>query len=640
MPNDLNIIIEEVTEFLGAIPPFSFLDIAALRNIACGVSMEFHPKGRTIVQQGGPSASHLSIIKKGGVKVFIKAGEEDVLVDYLSEGDSFGLLSLLCGDMPENNAVAAEDTICYLIDKETILDLVKTHAVVSEFYLKALAKKFTNIVYQEMQGRSLLYGGGDKLLFTIPLNELASKDVVTAPQDVSIKEAAGKMSLNKISSLVLVDSDGFPAGIVTDKDLRDKVVSKGRNINDAVSDIMSVTLLKSEARDYCFEALLKMIRYNIHHLLVVNRGEIKGIITSHDLMMMQGASPLAIAKEIESQKTVEGLIPAAKKINSLITLMIKESARAGNITRIITEINDRLLRKILEIAEKKFGKPPVPYCWIVFGSEGRKEQTFKTDQDNAIIYEDPPSDEDEEDIRSYFSEFSLFVKDALVKCGFPLCPADYMASNPMWRQPLKVWKEYFSNWINTPTPEAILFSLIFFDFRPVHGNFTLAERLRAYLFHALKNQNTFLMHMAGELLRHRPPFSLFGRFVVEKNGDHKGRIDIKKNGISFIVDLARLSALEKGVYHTSTIERFKELKNTRSIVAEYGEELEQAFEFLMGLRLLRQFENIQAGIEPDNFIDPGRLSGLDRKMLEESFRLITKMQESAKKQYHKWMSMT
>ncbi len=631
-----NMIIEEVVGFLSNTPPFKHLDAPLIGNIASGVLMEFYPKGHIILQQGGPAADCMSIIKKGGVKVFVKTGEdEDILVDYIGEGESFGLLSVVSGGMSHDTVTAAEDTVCYSIKKETVLNLMDTNAVFSSFYLKSFFKKFIDISYKEIHDRSLLYGGGDKLLFTNTLSDIASREVITASKDISIKEAADKMSRHKISSLVILDSDGFPAGVVTDKDLRIKVTAKGRDVSEPVGNIMSVTLIKAEAGDYCFEALLKMIRYNIHHLLVVNRGDIMGIITGHDLMMMQGASPLSVAREIENQSTSDGLIPVSKKINKIITVLIKEEAKASNITRIITEINDRLVRKLLEITEKRLGPPPVNYCWIVFGSEGRKEQTFRTDQDNAIIYADPEKDEDK--VEKYFLDLALYMKDALVKCGFPTCRADYMASNPRWRRPLKVWKGYFSRWINTPTPEAILSSLIFFDLRPVHGDFTLAEKLRAYLGSEIRNQKMFLAHMAGTILKNRPPLGLFGRFALEKKGDQKGAVNIKMNGLGPIIDAARLCALDMGVYNTSTIERLNDIKNRHSAITEFCDELAQSFEFLMSLRLRHQYKQIESGIESDNFINPKTLGGLDRKMLKESFRLVSKAQESIKRQYGAWM---
>ncbi|MEW6117058.1 MAG: DUF294 nucleotidyltransferase-like domain-containing protein [Nitrospirota bacterium] len=628
-------IVEEIVEFFRNTPPFTLLDDTTLTAVAGAVSIEFHPKEHIILRQGGPAVDALSIIRKGGVKVIIRTGEgEDIFIEHLGAGDSFGLLSLVSGDISRGTVVAAEDTTCYLIDKKTVLNLIATNAAFSAFYLNYFVKHFINTVYREIQDRNLLCGGGDKLLFTVALDDLISKEIVTAPQNIPIREAAEMMFRHNVSSLVLLDEDNFPAGIVTDKDLRNKVVAKGRDVGEAVSAIMSATLIKSEARDFCFEALLKMIRYNIHHLLVIDRGDIRGMITSHDLMLMQGASPLAIVREIELQKSIEGLIPVSRRIDKTITVLVQEEAKASTITRIITEINDRLVRKVLEIAERKFGRPPVPFCWIAFGSEGRKEQTFRTDQDNAIIYDDPQAGAEE--VKAYFARFAHYINEALVKCGFAPCPAGYMASNPRWQQPLSVWRRYFSEWITAPTPEAVLSSLIFFDFRPVYGDITLAERLRAYLGTILKSRPLFFAHMAGKISQSRPPLSFWKTLVVEKSGAHKNTIDIKTNGLSYIVDTARLFALERGVPATSTLTRLRELRDTRCAVAELCNELEQAFEFLMALRLRHQFGQMHNGGTPDNYIDPGKLSGLERKVLEETFKVITRAQESIKIHYNTW----
>lgn len=629
-------ITEDALILLKKTPPFSSLDKTVLQNMVRELLMEFHPKGHIILQQNGPAAEHLSIIRNGEVKVFVRTNEgEEVLVDFRTSGDFFGLLSLVCGDISRDTIVATDDTSCYLIKKETVLRLLKTNTEFCEFCLRSLVKRFVDMTYKEIHDRTLLYGGGDKLLFTNILNDLATKKVITASEDVTIKEAAETMSKHKISSLVLVDSYGLPSGMITDRDLRNKVVSKGRDTAGRVGDIMSVTLIKSEARDYCFEALLKMIRYDIHHLLVVSKGELKGIITNHDLMMLQGTSPLSVAREIENQNTIDGLVPVSKKVNKIITILIREGAKASTITRIITEINDRLLKKILEITESKLGAPPLGYCWIVYGSEGRKEQTFKTDQDNAIIYEDPEGSG--EDAEKYFSDFAIHMKDALVRCGFPSCSADYMASNPKWRRPLSVWKTYFSDWINKPTPEAVLLSLIFFDFRPIHGNFLLAEKLRAFLGHEIKDKNIFLAHMAGIVVKNRPPLDFFGKFGGEKKGIYKGKFNIKINALCPIIDTARLFALEMRVYNTSTVERLMELKERHGTVSEFSDELEQAFEFLMSLRLRHQFQQMQGGVEPDNFIDPHCLSNMEKRLLKETFKLILSVQETTIKKYTTWI---
>lgn len=618
---------DDVIEFLRNVTPFQDIDENTLRNIAATVSLEFYPKGSTILHQDGPASDYLRIVRKGAVKVFIRSSKDDeVMIDLRSEGDSFGFLSLVSGDKSRANVVAVEDTTCYLISRDVIIKLLETYPAFAEYFLVSFLNKYIDKTYREIHKRSLLYGGGDRLLFTTPVGELSTKGAITASQDISIREAAEIMSQNGISSLVLLDASGVPAGIITDRDLRDKVVSKGRNVSDRISTIMSVSLIKADSRDYCFEALLKMIRYSVHHLLVIDGGTLKGVITNHDLMLLQGTSPISVAREIETQQTIEGLIPVSKKTTKLIDLLLREGAKASNISRIITEINDRLLRKVLEITEKKLGHPPLRYCWIVFGSEGRKEQTFKTDQDNAIIYEDAGSAEKLEEAKRYFSAFTLLVRDSLLKCGFPPCPADYMASNPRWCQPLSVWKKYFSDWINEPKAEAVLKSLIFFDFRPIHGDAGLAEDLRDALSKMLEGQTLFLGYMANTIIHNVPPVGFFKNFIVEKSGRHKDEFDLKVKGIAPLIDAVRLFALERGVKETSTLERIQALRERHTIVKEYAEELEHAFEFIMLLRIHHQFDEIGSGKEPDNFINPVRLSNLEKRTLKEAFHLISKLQ--------------
>ncbi|MGW8272385.1 MAG: DUF294 nucleotidyltransferase-like domain-containing protein [Thermodesulfovibrionales bacterium] len=628
-------IIEEVAGFLKSVPPFQFLDESVLENVATNLSMEFFPKNTVILTQDGPPSDSLRVIKKGGVKVSMRSDEgEEIVIDSRGEGDSFGFLSLLGKDRQRTTITAVEDTICYLLGKDKVISLLESNPAFTEYFLQSHFTKYIHKTYSEMRSKSLLYGGTDRLLFTTPVGELATKEVVTGAKDMTIQESAEKMSQHGISSLVVVEADGAPVGIVTDRDLREKVVAKGRSVLDPVSRIMSVSLIRSEARDYCFEALLKMIRYNIHHLLVVDAGKLKGVVTNHDLMMLQGTSPVSIAREIESQSTVEGLVPASNKINGMIALLLKEGAKASNITRIITEVNDRLVRKIIEMAEKKLGVAPVPYCWIVYGSEGRKEQTFKTDQDNALIYDDPESEEEAKEVEKYFSAFADFVINGLITCGFPKCPGDYMASNIKWRQPLRVWKDYFSQWISTPTPEAMLASVILFDFRPVHGDFSLAERLREHLMQSLRHKDMFLKFMSNLATSMRPPLGFFKTFVVEKSGEHKNEFNLKFTCIAPLINIVRLLSLEKNLAETSTLERIDALRDLHTIVREHGDELEHAFEFITLLRIHHQFDRIEAGMEPDNFINPDNLSNLQKRTLKESCQIISKVQDMIFRNYN------
>ncbi|MCE5312710.1 MAG: DUF294 nucleotidyltransferase-like domain-containing protein [Nitrospiraceae bacterium] len=620
-------IIDEIVIFLQQTPPFQFLQEQEQRSIAANLSLEFYPKDTVILRQGGSSSDSLRIIKKGGVKISISSESgEDVAIDYRGEGETFGMVSLM-GDKQKTTITAIEDTICYLMGKQEFMRLVDTSPVFIEYFLQSHFTKYINKTYTEMRNKSLFYGSSDHILFTTQVGEIAEKDVVTVLEDATIQEAARLMSTRRISSVVVIQDDGVPVGILTDRDLRDKVVSIGRNLKEPVRDIMSPPLIRVDARDYCFEAVLKMLKYNIHHVLVIRDGRLSGVITNHDLMLLQGKSPLSFAKDIENQHTVEGLIPVSRKINNIIGFLLKEGAKASNITKIITELNDRLVRKIIEIGEKQFGQSPLSYCWISFGSEGRKEKTFRTDQDNAIIYANPQTEQQAAAAAQYFEKLTGFVIDSLIKCGFPPCPAGYMASNPEWTQPLNTWKKYFSDWVAAPTAEAVLKSLIFFDFRPIYGDFGLADELKDALRMQLSRQKLLLGHLANMIVKNTSPVGFLKSFVVEKSGEHKNQLNLKIKGVTLIVDIVRLFALERGIKETSTLERIEALRDKHTIMKEYADELEHAFEFIMLLRMHNQLAQLESGEEINNFMNPNRLSNLEKKTMKDAFHLISKIQD-------------
>lgn len=627
-------ITEEAVNFIKGVVPFQFLGVEELIPIAEKMSLEFYPVNTFIVKQEGPMSDSLKVIKKGSVKVFAHGPSgEEIITDIRGEGELIGYISLFTEGKSRVNVLTLEDTICYQIDKYEMRKIIEKHSKLKEFFHQSFLKKYLDKTFEEMHSRTLSVCTSDMLLYTTPVGDIATKGVISAFQDITIREAGEIMTKHEISSLVIIDSNAVPVGIVTDRDFRKKVIAKGLDLNSNISKIMSVSLIKSDAKEYCFEALLKMIRYNIHHLLIVEDGKLKGIITNHDLMMLQGTSPLTIARDIDSQYTVDGLATVSKKINSVIDILIKQGAKASNITKIITEINDRIVKKILHFAEKRFGSPPLRYCWIAFGSEGRKEQTFKTDQDNAIIYEDPESLEEDEAAKRYFQEFSEFVKDSLLRCGFPMCTGNYMASNPKWRQPITVWKSYFTSWINTPNAHAILTSVIIFDFRPIYGELSLAHELKNHLMKTLKGQDMFLVQMARMTVNVKPPLSFFRTFVVESSGEHKNMLNLKFRCIAPLINIVRLFSLEKTIEETSTIERIERLKKIHDTIREYGDELFHAFEFLMLLRIHLQFNQISEGKLPDNYINPDDLTNLQKKTLKESCQLILRLQESIETRY-------
>ena len=621
-------LVEETVDFLKGVPPFHLLDDAVMKRVANAAALEYHPQGTFILVQDGPPSDSFRVIRKGGVKVFIHDGEgNEVTIDYRSEGDSFGMLSVLGRDKSRANVCAIEDTLCYRIGKDELQHVLDSSTLFAEFFLKSFLDKYLDRTHWGLRNRMLLKGGSDRLLFTTPVGEIATRNVVTAPRELTIREAAGIMSAGRVSYLVLVDETGHPVGIVTDRDLRDKVVARNRDVGDKVSGIMSSMLVTTDAQDFCFESLLRMIRHNIHHIIVVEKGQMKGMITNDDLIMLQGTSPVSVVREIDGQNTIEGLVPLSRKLPGIIGLLIKERTRASNIAQIVTEVNDRLVRKVIEIAERKFGPAPVRWCWIGMGSEGRKEQVFTTDQDNGIIYANPASEDQHAAAMHYFAAFGAFVNSSLEMCGFERCPANVMAENPKWHQPLRTWEKYFQTWINEPTIDSVVRSLICFDFRHVYGDQSLTEELRRITTRLLVDNRMFLGIVANILVHNPPPIGFFKGFVVEKNGRHRDELNLKVKGTALFVDILRLFSLEKGIQETSTVERIEALRSRHGMVETFGEELKHAFDFVASLRIRHQLQQAQEGKRIDHFLNPDSLSKVEKKMLKEAFDLVEKFQD-------------
>jgi CBS domain-containing protein len=305
--------------------------------------------------------------------------------------------------------------------------------------------------------------------------------------------------------------------------------------------------------------------------------------------------------------------------------LIGEGAKAGNITQMIAILNDHILGRMLTLLEQEMGVPPVPYCWLLLGSEGRREQTFKTDQDNAILYGDPVDEAEQKAAETYFKAFAAKAIDHLVNCGYPLCPGEIMAINPRWCQPLSVWKKYFEHWVAAPDPQELLHATIFFDFRAGFGETQLAEDLRTHLNRQIAGRELFLFHLARQCMATRVPLSFFKNFIVEKDGEHKNRLDIKRQGLTPFVNFARVLALKCGVKETNTLARLKALMEGEWIQGELWSSASEAYELQMQQRLVHQLQQIEDGILPDNHIHPADLSDLERRMLKDAFAVIERL---------------
>ncbi len=618
-----SVVTDSVISFLKNIPPFQFLPLTELSRLSEQMTLEFFPKDTVILHAGHPSSESLYVIHKGGVKLALRSqvGKQLVL-DMRSEGEIFGLLSVMSKDLARLDVTAIEDTLCYRIPAEKVQTLISSNAEVANYLLRTSVTRYMDRSLQELRTQTGLMGDTERLLYSLSVSDVPGLPALICSRDTTIREAAQMLSNSKATCVFVIDDHGPAAGIVTDRDFANKVVAQALPLDEKVCKIMSSPVISVEATDRLFHALLAMVSRNIHHILVTEQGNPRGVLTAHDLMVLQGKSPLNVVRFVEVQTNVKDLAAAQTRITSLLPLLLRDGARASHVTRVVAEINDRVIIKVLQFAEAKLGAPPASYCWVVLGSEGRREQTFKTDQDNALIFADSASDS----TREYFTQLAAFVQDALSVCGYPLCTGNYMASNPRWNQPLNVWMNYFEAWITGAALHDTEDALLFFDMRPVAGDFSLYQTLFTRIRELLKDAGMFKSVLAFVSTTHKPPLGFFRNFVLERSGEHKDQLDLKLYGTGPIANAARLLALDTGVQHTNTVDRLSALSIAPENDPTILRDLQEAFEFLTLLRLDSQLRQVRDGEPLSNYVNPESLTQLQRSLLKEAFRTVTRAQ--------------
>ena len=633
-----SLVLDSVVQFLKDIPPFQFLPAPELATLAASMSLEYFPRDTVILSAGGKASDSLYVIKKGGVKLAIKTEDGmDVVFDMRSEGEPFGLLSTMGGDVARFDVTAWEDTLCYSIPGDRMRDIINRFPDVAGYLLRSSITRYIDRSLSEIRERTRLLADGERLLYSLSVGDVAKTQPVTCfGKRSSIQDAARMMAEAKATALFIKDDDGRAVGIITESDLAEKVVAQATPLDQPSRSIMSSPVISIDAGERVFTALIEMLNHNVHHLLVTREGLPASVITYHDLLLLQGKSPLALIRHVEQQQSLDDLVAAQGRTYEIIPLLMREGARASHVTRVVAELNDRVLTKILELAEKELGPPPVPYCWVVLGSEGRREQTFKTDQDNGLIYVDPSAGQ-EQVVAGYFEKLVTYVSTALERCGYPPCPGGFMATNPKWRQPFSQWQEYFRVWITDPVQVTSEDALIFFDMRSVAGDRTLADRLWQQIHLLLKTSHLFKSILAFISINHKPPVGFFRQFVVDRSGAHKDEFDLKLHGTAPIANAARLWSLDAGISEANTIDRLSALHasgygNPKTIAS-----LVESMEFLTALRLEHQLQLAQEGKKVSNYINPGKLSQLQRTLLKEAFEAITRAQDQIKSAFETWV---
>ncbi len=624
--NEYSVAPRVLLDFLSGNLPFSDLDSGELEHLSRHCQINFFPKGSILFHQDITEVTHLCLIQKGGVKVYFRADDTvATLKDYGGEGAAIGALSIVRGDRADLTVEAVEDTFCFMLEKRAFLDLVKRNPRVAQFFLQGFSGDFIVDAYSELRSEKVRARKEEALyLFNTKIQALIKSPPEIIAMTATIREAAELMARRGIGSVLVENPAGGIAGIVTDKDLRN-VVGLGMDYGLPVERIMASPVRTISGRRICFEALLRIIRDRHEHLVVEHKKQILGVITAHDIIAYQGALPLYLFREIAAERDIESLYALSEKVPAAVRTLIEEGARGRNISRVITLLNDCIVDRILDLLIDQLGTPPVTFCWLTLGSDGRKEQNFRTDQDNALVYRDSADNDLKQAAEDYFRTLGRLAVEHLVACGYPRCKSDFMASNSRWCRPFSVWTDYFNDWMASPEPTDVAIAAIFFDFRSVYGDDGLGDSLRRKVTDRAQRQHAFLNHLAADCLLNWPPLSFFRNFIVEKNGEHKNRLDLKTRGLSPFVNFARLMALRYGIEETNTLDRLRITAADGHISEEFYADAREAYEFQIQLNLVHQLKMVEAGLNPDNFIDPVELSDLERKTLKESFSVIDRM---------------
>ncbi len=463
----------------------------------------------------------------------------------------------------------------------------------------------------------------DNVFFT-PVGKLARRDVVTCSAEQPLVEVAATMREHGISSVVACD-EGGPVGIVTDRDLRNKVVAQGRDPRELrVSDIMNSPLVTIAESDYLFEALFLMSRRRIHRLCVIDaHGELCGILTNSDVLRLQSRSPQQLMLEIEEAGSAAELKVLHRKVEELVIHLVGTGIETQDLVQTVAHLNDRILARLIELVRaERYPDLTERFAFVVLGSEGRQEQTLVTDQDNAIVHADDLTPAELDRLRA----FSIDLIDTLISIGVPPCSGGIMAKNDIWRRSVSEWKGVLDKWLGTPTPDNILSGSMFFDLRTLHGDGSYERELKAHITERLRANKIFLARSAANVVGFKPPLGFFGGVVAEKKGPQRGTIDIKKAGIFAITEGVKAMALEAGIVDGGTRQRILGLAQAGILRDQQAADLAAAFDFLVTLRLRAQLLALEQGREPSNRLPLDHLNRSENGRLKLALEEVKRFQ--------------
>ncbi|PYE34485.1 CBS domain-containing protein [Idiomarina fontislapidosi] len=608
----------EIFNFIKQYAPFTILPEEELQTIATQIEVGYFQKGDQVLEYNQP-ISDLHVIRSGAIETYKRNGE---LFNRLSAGGFFGEAGLLRKGRVRYPVKALEDSLIYYVPGTLFNRLYDEYDAFADA-VEVEEHQRVNLAVREREQRNDL--------FVETVETLLSRHPVIIESSAPIVEAARKMTDEQVSSLLICGEDPDDVlGIITDKDLRKRVLAVEKSPTDPVRDVMSSNLVYIEHNQRIFEAMLTMLRTNLHHLPVLKKQRLIGVVALSDVVRHESKSSLYVVSSIFKQNTFEELAQLKESVEASFVRLVNEDANSRMIGSAMATIGRSFKQRLLELAEIELGPPPIPYCFLALGSMARDEQSIVTDQDNALVLHDDfiPKQHD-----AYFKALAKFVSDGLDACGYTYCTGGIMATNSQWRQPLNVWKKYFTDWIDNPSPERLLHSSIFFDLDGVWGEFSFAKQLNELIRVKAKDNKRFLGSMARNALGRTPPLGFFKDFVMEKDGKHRNSINTKRRGTAPVADLIRVHALAVGSTQRNSFARLEDIMEANILPKGRGPDLRDALELISMVRIRHQAIALTEGETPDNNVAPEQLSDFERKNLKDAFQILSNAQKYLRYRY-------
>ncbi|MDU9390933.1 putative nucleotidyltransferase substrate binding domain-containing protein [Pseudomonas sp. zfem002] len=625
--------IQGTMQFLQRFPPFNQMENAHLAYLVEQCQLRFYAAGDSIIKPADGPVEHFFIVKQGrvvGERTHVVKGDTETTFE-ITRGECFPLAALLGERATRTEHLAGEDTFCLQLNKAAFIRLFALSDVFRDFALRGVSSLLDQ-VNQQVQRRAVETLGNQYSLNT-RLGELAMRHPVVCAPGTSLREAVRLMDESQVGSIVIVDDERFPVGIFTLRDLRQVVARADTDFNAPVSAHMTASPFYLTPQASAFDAAIAMTERHIAHVCLVEDRRLCGVVSERDLFSLQRVDLVHLARTIRSAPRLESLVALRGEIGQLVERMLAHGASSTQITHIITLLNDHTVCRVIELAIAEKGDPGVPFTWLCFGSEGRREQTLHTDQDNGILFEARDAVEAAE-IRARLLPLAQHINQNLAQCGFSLCKGNIMAGNPELCLSRAEWARRFAAFIREATPENLLASSIYFDLRVVWGDDRGCEQLRQGILDQVADNRLFQRMMADNALRQKPPVGRFREFVLTRSGNDKAAtLDLKVQGLTPFVDGARLLALANGISANNTLERLRQLVQKDVIDALDGGAFEEAYHFIQQTRMQQHQIQTRQNLPYSNRVDPDNLNDLDRRILRESLRQAQRLQSSLALRY-------